>query len=448
MESLKIEKAEDLGAMLRAFRVEPLDESNLAEFYYEDTMTNRTGDKWDSPLEFLFRDCTTPFATNAHLLLGHRGCGKSTELCKLKQRFEEYGQPAYTIDPMIETDLFKVNHWDIMLLITDGLCRIAEKKHVTIDETLLQNVFDYIKKDQEEITTVDKSASITMSGGAEVKTPSLIKLVLSAFASLTSEIKVSTARQITIKEKMEKRAADWVMYTKEISDRIAAACNNKQPIIIFDNLDKIPNPKKIFDLLRFSVLAQMPFPIIYTFPISQFYASEFASIAGLYKPHVLPMIKVSNLDKSENREGIDVMREIVGLRANLRLFDETNKVLETMIKQTGGCLRHLFECIITAAERAGRRGADKIEEEDAKRAFSGLKGELNRQISQPDYPKLTNIYKDPKYREQISDRDFLLEKMQSTVVLEYQNGDRWHDLHPLVADFLLKQGEIGDSSDR
>jgi hypothetical protein len=55
---------------------------------------------------------------------------------------------------------------------------------------------------------------------------------------------------------------------------------------------------------------------------------------------------------------------------------------------------------------------------------------------------LLNIYNDLRHREQIEDLGFLLRKMQAMVVLEYRNGERWHDLHPMIADFLKKQGVI------
>jgi len=35
----------------------------------------------------------------------------------------------------------------------------------------------------------------------------------------------------------------------------------------------------------------------------------------------------------------------------------------------------------------------------------------------------------------------LLKMMQGMVVLEY-NGDRWHDLHPIIEEFLISQGEL------
>jgi len=444
MQSIKMEKAENLGAMLRAFALEPLMEDSLS-FYYDKTMASRTGDEHSSPLEDLFDDCTTSYSTNAHLLLGHRGCGKSTELNNLKRRFEKYEQPVCIIDSNIETDLFQINHWDIMLLITYGLCKIAEEKNADIPDGTLENVLAYLKQDVDITETKNKSASAEISGGAEVKTPPLINILIELFAYLKSNLKVSVETRTTIRTKMEKRASEWVRYTEEISNYIADKCEGKRPIIIFEGLDKIPDPRKIFDLLSFSALAQMPFPVIYTFPISQFYSSEFAKLSGLYRHHVLPMIKVKNLDKSENNAGIDVIRKIVELRANPQLF-ESREVLEMMIKQTGGSLRHLFDCIHSAARRAARRDAGKIENEDAERAFSDLKHELTVQISEPDFPDLINVYTNPIYKERISNRDFLLGKMHSSVVLEYRNGERWHDLHPLIAEFLKKQGVINDAS--
>jgi len=156
------------------------------------------------------------------------------------------------------------------------------------------------------------------------------------------------------------------------------------------------------------------------------------------------MIKVSNLDKSENRDGIAVIREIVGKRADLALFDGEvgNGVLEHLIRKTGGSLRQLFECIISAAERADWRGVGKIQREDADSALSDLRGELTRLITYPDYKSLVSIYSNTNKREQIADSDLLLRMMQTSVVIEYQNGERWHDLHPLIADFLIRQGEI------
>ena len=41
------------------------------------------------------------------------------------------------------------------------------------------------------------------------------------------------------------------------------------------------------------------------------------------------------------------------------------------------------------------------------------------------------------------DKEMLLKMLQATVVLEY-NGRRWHNVHPLVVQFLQEQGLMND----
>ncbi|MCL1808680.1 MAG: hypothetical protein FWG42_02810 [Clostridiales bacterium] len=372
MEPLGIEKAESLGAIPRAFRLGPLNAEELARFYCDKTMAVRTGDRWHSPTDDLYEDCTTPFGRNAKLLLGQRGCGKSTELCKLKQRLEDAGWPVWIINAEAEMDLFQASCRDVMLGIAEGLRMIAGKH------------------------------GIELPHGAPEPNASCIM---------------------------------------EISDRIAKGAGGKQPVLIFDGIDKLQPQEKALDMFRCHALAQMPFPVIYTFPLSLRYDSRFALIKDFYELHILPMIKVSNIDRSQSEEGIGVIREIVRLRADAKLFSEN--ALAMLIEQTGGVLRDLFACIIASARRASKRGSSKIEAEDARRALQELSSELNRGISGPDYPMLASIYNDQKFKEQIEDSQFLIRQMQALVVLEF-GGTRWHEVHPLIAEFLIEQGFADD----
>jgi len=437
-----IEKADNLGAILSAFRLEPLNDSELLKFYNDKTMECRTGDVYVSPMEDLFEECTIPMTANAHLLLGHRGCGKSTELYHLKKRIEAAGQPVWIIDFELEMNVFQANCWDVMLAITEGLCKIADEKKIKGLDSVLELVSDYLKADRELIKETDKNTGATAAFGAEVKSPPILREVLNLFASFKAELRANTATRDITKTKMERRASEWISYTNEIADKIINKLKGKQPVLIFENIDKIQPPEKAMEIFHYHALAQMPFPIIYTFPISLCYDSGFSMIKDLYKPHILPMIKVRNIDKSENFEGIGAILEIVRLRAVPGLFDD--EALRRLIMATGGALRDLFSCIISSARRANRRGADKVEMQDVRSSLSQLRSELTRSISQPDYPKLANIYRDKKYKEQIEDSQFLLKQMQALVVLEY-NETRWHDLHLLVAEFLMEQGYINDS---
>ena len=438
---LGIQKAEKLGDFLKVFRPAALIDSDFSLFYYDGTMPIRTGDECASPFDDLFEECTTTLVKNAHLLMGHSGSGKSTELYDLKRKLDKDGYPTIIIDFMAETDFHKASCWDIMLLITEGLCQIADahSDKVSLPKGTLEAVLNYLKRDETKVDEVGVHREAGVSGGISAATPAILKGLINAIASFRLEVKANSASRTTITEKMEKRASEWITYIAEISDNLVYGLSGKHPVLIFENIDKC-RPEKALEILQYPYLSEMPFPIIYTLPISLSYDPRYATLKSNYKAHVLPMIKISNDDKSDNERGIETIREIVKLRANEGLFAQD--ALTHLIRKTGGVLRDLFECIIQSARRANRRNAQRIEMEDANLALSLLSEELSRQISMPDNKMLVNIYNDPSYREQIEDIQFLLNKTQGLVILEYRNGKRWHNLHPLVADFLIKQGVI------
>ena len=456
-------RATDLKAMLKVFAPEPLDEENLQDFYYDGTMKNRTGSPVKSPIRRLFDACTSPSSRNAHLFLGHKGCGKSTELNRLKLRFEAEGHPVYIVHANLERDLHQINHWDLMLLITEGLHQIAYDHGVAVPSETLDEIYCILESEIKVTETVSSSDLNELKSGGELKVPLYI---INMFASLGRSLKASEEKRTDVIKTMDKRASDWQMNMVEISDHISNELKGRQPIIIIEDLDKLPYPERIFTLLSYSALSQMPFPVIYTFPISQCYSPKYRTIRDLsYTAHTLPMIKVSDVeDRSEDEEGVKTITHIVEKRCDLGLFrkTETIDVLNLLIRKTGGSLRHLFECINYAAQLATWRKALEIEEkgaqgvsdelkielEDAEGVLDELRIELTRTIESPMFPQLAAIYNDPNVRRQIKDKDFLLQRMEALVVLEYQNGAHWHDLHPLVADYLDSLGELANDKQK
>lgn len=80
--------------------------------------------------------------------------------------------------------------------------------------------------------------------------------------------------------------------------------------------------------------------------------------------------------------------------------------------------------------------------EDATRALEELKTTLTKRIEKDDYKFLTSIYYSNK--ELIENKQTLLHMLQASVVLEY-NGKRWHNVHPLVIQFLKEQGFLKEN---
>ena len=435
-----VKQAECLEDMIKNFKPQALDEKDFDDFYYDGTMKIRMGNSND-PMRRLFRDCTMQIGFhNAYLLAGHRGCGKSTELFSLKKKFAKEKYPVAMVRGEIDLNTHLADCWDIMLFITKALCEIADENEINLPNDTVKAVFDYIKTDVVETVTIDKTASAGIEGsvGAGVKLRGLLDL----FASIKGSLQVGVKTREALTKKGERYASEWLMYINEISDAITNEMDGKQPIIIFEGLDKIQPYERAFDVFRHEILAKIPFPVIYSFPMPLIYDSKIATLESLYSISVLPMIKVNNVDKKENKYGIDAITQIVEKRASLELFDRD--VLTHMIKQTGGVLRHLFECIVTASYLASWRDAEKIEMQDAEDALSEIYISLTRLITIQDNEHLVKIYKDENYRKSIDNRDDLLNLIGASVILEYRNGDRWHDLHPLISKFLEKQGVVND----
>lgn len=99
----------------------------------------------------------------------------------------------------------------------------------------------------------------------------------------------------------------------------------------------------------------------------------------------------------------------------------------------------MFYVINASAKRAERRNSKTISIEDAQHALEEIKTSLTRRIEEKDYKFLLNICNGNK--ERIENKEILLKMLQASVVLEY-NGKRWHNIHPLVADFFREQGMI------
>ncbi|MCL2644298.1 MAG: ATP-binding protein [Betaproteobacteria bacterium] len=427
-----VEYAQHLGGIASAFGPEALSEEDLQKFYSDDTMPTRMGDNYVSPMNDIYNSCMQPRRQNAHLLLGHRGCGKSTELNVLKQKLEESGHQVSVIQCNLEADLNGMAYWDLLILLGKHLCKIAKKSGCVLPTPLLENIVRFWN--EEEVTDTTKKG---VKAKVSVGTPKILSDLFPVFLNLSAELKYGYNKKTEIRNKLKQSSTVWIGYMEEISGHIRQHLKGKQPIIIFEDLDKL-SPEKAWDTFD-NGLSKMPFPVIYTFPISLSYDPRFTALRASFNVEILPMIKIRKPDCEPFTTGIDTIKVIVKKRANFSLFDEG--ALTLLINKTGGILRDLFKCIMKAANRAENRSAIRIEQEDAQSALNELGSSLTRQIERKHHDLLEKIYRGGKYKHQIEDKAMLLEMMQGHIVLEY-NGDRWHDLHPLVEDFLKKHGEL------
>ncbi len=431
--------ANQVSEILNAFSPAPLQEKQMAEFYCENTMECRTSDKYNSPIEDIFDICRDPQEANACLLLGHRGCGKSTELNRMTERLIEDGYHVRTMKCSTDLDLFNIVHSDLFILMGEALLEIAEEAECKIGQNLLDNIAQFWMEGTETLALQEARDDI-LGAGTAVETKGIFAGILNIFAQIKTELRFNEETRKEYRRRISVRSSEWIRILGQVSEAITDKTEGRRPIIIFEDLDRL-NPEDAWKVFYnyAAILSGMKFPVIYTFPIALSYDVRFSAMESYFITKTLPMIKIETIEGQPFEDGISIIRQIVQKRANLDLFEED--VLAKMISYTGGSLRDLFRVINAAAKRAERRNSGRIGLEDADYALEEEKTSLTRRIEQRDYQFLLNIYQGNK--ERIEDKEMLLRMLQASVVLEY-NGKRWHNVHPLVAKFLKEQGLMED----
>lgn len=431
--------ANQISEIINAFSPAPLQQEQMEKFYCEDTMEYRTSDKYSSPIEDIFDICCNPEDYSACLLLGHRGCGKSTELNRMSEKLCEVGYCVKTIHCSMDLDLLNTVYSDLFILMGEALLKIAEELECEMEQTVLENIKNFWYEGSETVVAQEVGAA-SIEVGMSVGTNSIFAGLLNIFAKIKTDLKYNEETRKEYRKKINIRSSEWIGILGQVADEIARKTEGKRPIIIFEDLDKL-NPEDAWKVFYnyVAILSGMKFPVIYTFPIGLSYDTRFSAIESYFITKTLPMIKIETIDNQPFQDGIEVIRNIVEKRANLSLFQA--EVLDRLIQYTGGSLRDLFHVINASAKRALRRESGQISMEDAEHALEELKTSLTRRIEEKDYKFLINIYKENK--ERIENKEMLLKMLQASVVLEY-NGRRWHNVHPLVIKFFREQGLIED----
>ena len=413
--------ATTVNEILNAVNPRPLDGDS--QFYVE-TMEARTGNPCISPIQDIMDACEFPQEQNAMLLLGHRGCGKSTELNKMSAHLEQEGYPVYTVYCEKELDPLNIEYTDILILMGDSLLQLAGRKHIALASSLISAVHSFWRTAIEEEKIVESGVDIEGSAGLNA-----------LFILIKGILKYNASRRTIWRTTVERKSSEWLNLLGQVIAAISEVTGGKQPVLIFEDLDKLAPEAAWRVFSNYSKnLSSLPSPVIYTFPIALYFSPEFTAIDGFFKYYTLPMIKVHEQNGERCGEGFDTIRDIIRKRINLELFQ--GDLLDTIIEKTGGSLRNLFNVIENAGKLARRRGSRSIEQSDVNYALTTLKSDITRRLDDNYYDFLAEIANGQ--HEKITMKEKLLDMLQAGAVLEY-NGKRWHDVHPLVKDFLEEQ---------
>ncbi|GCL44147.1 P-loop NTPase fold protein [Dolichospermum planctonicum] len=337
----------------RPLMIENLDDRS----YYIDFASVRGG----KIIEALLRTITriSPNIPTCQLFTGHLGCGKSTELLRLKAELEAQDFHVVYFESTHVLEMVDIDITDVLLAIAGLVSKSMEAIKLRVQPTyftkLFSEVVDFLQ------TPIELGVEAELSVG---------------IGKITAKTKESPHLRRRLRDYLEPRTENILQsINTELLDRAnleLKARGKKGLVVIVDNLDRVairplPSGRSLPEYLfidRGDQLRKLNCHIVYTIPLALTFSNDSAQLqhrlGGGLAPKILPMIPVRQRSGEINIEGLELMRQMVLARAfpnssppvrlNLitQLFDNSDS-LDRLCLISGGHVRDLlgllFDCL-------------------------------------------------------------------------------------------------------
>ncbi len=360
------------------------------------------------------------------LFSGHRGSGKSTELHRLEGELQNKGYVVIFLDVGELLDLAEITYQDILLMIATGIVKILEEQKIDLDKGLLDDLQTWFAtRIITQVYAKDESLAVKARAELALKTP-FSKIL----TNLQAEVRSASGWREEVRQTLEN---ELPVFIAKLNDLILAARIQFKKkdfvdmVIIVDGLEKmyyrlLANDETSYSNLFIRHAEQLNAPqshIIYTVPIALAFNSNLGNefSAPLF---MMPMIKYQT-SLGETR-----LIELINQRMRSDLFESAN-LQKQLIAMSGGSMRDLFRLIQFATETTN----EKIKAADVKLAIQTLAKEYDRLVQDDFLPYLKAVKKNKNLP---SDTDKIFERvLDLRLVHEYENGERWADLHSILS---------------
>ncbi|WP_448518747.1 hypothetical protein [Rhodoflexus sp.] len=443
MEQLK--KAYQLDQIYSAFRTQPLRIDELKDFFVNTDSVRGILPVTKQLARLLNSD---PVDYQHILLVGYKGCGKSTELNRLQRDIsDKYMVLNYSV--FSELDPQHINYIELFIVTLEKLFTLAQEEKLNISEEYIKSIVHWTQT--KEIEEIRNKYSIEAEGEAGVDGIIGVPYLKKFFYKFKMTAKSSRSLKETLKTNVEPKLSALIEHCNNLIWEVKLALRqtrNKDLLIIVEDLDKIPVERANDLFFNYaSQLTQLQANVIYTFPITTYYNIRFTSIKSVFTRVLeLPMIKVREKDGSPYDEGRQMMMAIVEKRMDTALF-ESVELIERLIDKSGGCIRDLFRLIAEASMCALLTEKEKITDTECAYALNLFKKEYAATIADNSERKISAKQYFDTLVELVNSRDkqpdnseAVLDLRQNLCILGY-NGEGWCDVHPLVKDILIEKGK-------
>ncbi len=376
-----------------------------------------------------------PDEPTCQLFTGHIGCGKSTELLRLKDELEQEGFYVAYFESSQELDMADVDITDILLAITRQVSASLEVVGIRLKPKYFTNLFNEIVDFLQTPIEIGAEAELSIGIG-----------------KITTKIKESPKLRNQLRQYLEPRTSNILeAINKEIFGRAKEELRRKGKeglVVIIDNLDRVHDslkpsertqPEYLF-VDRAEQLKKLNCHVIYTIPLVLLFSNDLGRLTNRFgvDPKVLPMVPLRLKNGEDCEEGIALLRQMVLARAfpdrnpdqrlsSLSTVFDQPETLDRLCRVSGGHIRNLlillYRCIQQEDPPLSRNCLES--------AIRQRCNELMMAITDDECDLLRQVAQQKSVRGEAGYQTLL----RSMFVFEYRYRDEyWFDINPILAE--------------
>jgi hypothetical protein len=379
----------------------------------------------------------SPDEPTCQLFTGHIGCGKSTELFRLKAQLEQQQFHVVYFESSKDLDMGDVDITDILLSVAKSVSESLEGIGIRLKPRYFGQLFNDIKEFLQ--TPIDLSLEAELSVG---------------IGKITAKAKDSPQLREQLRQHLEPRTQGILnAINEEILERAIAELKSrgkKGLVVIIDNLDRVDpsikhtersQPEYLF-IDRGAQLRRLSCHVVYTLPLALMFSNEYDALknrlGGGVAPKVLPMVPVKLRDGRDSPKGMALLRQLVLARAfpavepqaRLDLIPEVfedPETLDRMCRVSGGHVRNLlgllYSCLQQEDPPFSRRCLEGV--------IKNTRDDLALGVDEQEWELLFQVVQQQLVR---GERECQI-LLRSGFVYEYQDEEgRWFGINPALAE--------------
>lgn len=357
------------------------------------------------------------------LLSGAPGCGKCTELGKLRQDLKDDFHPIF-LSAKAFTSNFELNVDGLITKILKKIAEITKEEKMEEQQNKIEQYFQL--KHGWELTT---EVTVSLKGGKGKELLADQKLV-DKFLTEKSEHE-DVFKQVA-KKTSKPGTGDVIGLINETIEEIDLK-TGKDVLVLVPDMDKISleNAREVFTK-SLSNLTKIQCFMVLTFPLLLKYEKDIIDIYNHFNGvYYLPNFPVCDQDGKPDESGQKKLKEIISKRVPSKLiYDEA---VDLVINRCGGVTYELVKLVRESCIVALKENINFIDDEVVQEAEDRIRRVYRRVLSDEDKKLLSEIRRDKQFR----NTDIGKRLFNQFAITEYgSDDDTWYDVNPILYPLL------------